>query len=515
MNTTTTIRATISVVLATTAALLPMTSSTPAASAAAGSLSPVADSYVDSSAPTRNYGTRTYLKEDGSPTLVGYVKFTVSGHDSVGYAVLRLRALSNHRSGVTVHAVGDNSWGEQSITYQNRPALGAALGSTGQVTSGSWYGVDVSSLITGNGTYTLALTTASGTSVKFGSRESADAPQLVIDTTPPPVSTSFSLERIGDSYRAVSPQTGSTYTGSLKLVGEKAVAELEASGGGTLQFAAGDYDFGSEYFKFDNPLHDITFAGAGMDATVIRNYTSAAADTEPFNFSGTFGVTVRDLAVSAGGPARSTSDALDFDDGNDSTVEDVKITDSRARGIVFDGKNSGWDSAHNTVRGVVITQVDTTGIQFLASTDNLVENCVIANTGTHGIQATKSSTVADQANKKSSRNVIRNNVIDQAGQDGISINSGDDNQLLGNTVTNSSDDTSGRDGIRIMSTDGVSAERNVVSGNTATDNQVTKTQRYGLNLSSSAVVSTTVSGNDFEGNLVAPIRDLGTATSYQ
>lgn len=509
-----TMRRMTAVLAAAAAAVLPATALVPSASAAT-SLSPVADSYVDSSAPAKNFGTRTYVKVDGSPTLIGYVKFTVSGTSPVGYAVLRMHALSSQRTGVTVHAVADNSWSESAISYQNRPAPGAALGATGPTTAGEWYTVDVSSLVTGSGTYTFALTTTSGTSVKFGSRETVDAPQLVVDTAPPPQATSFTLQRVGDTYQAVSPQTGGTYTGTLKFVGEHAVSELEANGGGTLQFAAGDFDFGADYFKFSHALHNITFAGAGMDATVIRNVTSAAADTEPFNFSGTFNVTVRDLTVSAGGPARSTSDALDFDDGNDSLIENVKITDSRARGIVFDGKNSNWNSAHNTVRGVVITGVDTIGIQFLASTDNLVENCTISNTVSHGIQANKSSTVADQPNKKSSRNIIRNNVIDQSGQDGIDINSGDDNQVIGNTITNSSDDVSGRDGIRITTTDGITAERNVISGNIATDNQATKTQKYGLNIVSSSVIDTVVRGNDFTGNLVGPIHDLGTTTHYE
>ncbi|QIK74285.1 DUF7594 domain-containing protein [Nocardioides piscis] len=502
------------VMAAAAIAVLPATALVPPAGAAT-SLGPVADSYVDSGSPTRNYGARSYVKSDGSPTLVSYVKFTVAGSSPIGYAALRLRALSQQRTGVTVHSVAENGWSESGLSYQNRPPVGAALGETGPTTAGVWYTVDVSSLVTGAGTYSFALTTTNNTSVKFASRESgADAPQLILDTSPPPTSTSFDLQRIGDVYQAVSPQTGSTYTGSLKFAGEHAVAELEDSGGGTLNFAPGVYDFGSEYFKFQG-VHNVTFAGAGMDETIIRNYTSAAADTEPFNFSGAFDITVRDLTVSAGGPGRSTSDALDFDNGNNCLVENVKVVDSRAKGIVFDGKNDSWNSANNVVRGVVITGVDSIGIHLLAATDNLIENSHISNTGTYGIQAGKASTGADQANKKASRNIIRNNVIDQAGQDGINVNSGDDNQVIANTVTNSSDDVSGRDGIRISTSDGITSQRNVVSGNTATDTQATKTQRYGLNLVSSSVIGTVVRDNDFTGNLLGPIRDLGTSTVYE
>lgn len=508
------LRALTGIVVVVNSLLLPGLVLPPAASAVTPFVA-VADSYVDANNPTKNFGTRTYVKADASPTQVSYLKFTVSGFDSVGYAVLHVHADSNHRTGVTVRAVTDTGWGEASITYQNAPAPGASLGATGPTTSGTWMTVDVSDVVTGNGTYAFALTTTSGTSVKFSSREGANAPQLVVDTVPPPVASSFTVSPVSGGYRAVAPETGQTFTGTLKFVGESAVAVLEKNGGGLVQFTAGDFDFGPQYFKFEYALHNITFQGAGIDQTVIRNWTDVAADTEPFNFRGTYGVTVRDLTVSAGGPTRLTSDALDFDNGNDSVVEDVKITDSRARGIVFDGKNDDWSSARNVVRRVIITGADSHGIQFLASTDNLVEYCQIYGAAGHGIQVVKSSTVADQPNKKASRNILRYNVIDQAGQDGIDILSSDDTQVIGNSVTNSSDDVSGRDGIRVTVADGVTAERTLVSGNTATDNQATKTQKYGLNLASSSVIGTVVSGNDFAGNLIAPIRDLGSGTVYQ
>jgi parallel beta-helix repeat protein len=171
------------------------------------------------------------------------------------------------------------------------------------------------------------------------------------------------------------------------------------------------FDFGSEYFKVYD-LANITFRGQGIDVTVLRNSSTAAADTEPFNFSGTVNVVVRDMTVSAGGPPRTTSDALDFDFGNDSTVERVKIIASRGRGIVFDGKDAGWHSANNVVRDCVITGgVQSDGIELLASTNNLVEGCTISNSGGHGIQAAKGSAGAPQPNKKASDNIIRNNVV--------------------------------------------------------------------------------------------------------
>jgi parallel beta-helix repeat protein len=226
-------------------------------------------------------------------------------------------------------------------------------------------------------------------------------------------------------------------------------------------------------------------------------------------------VTIRDLTVSAGGPFRSTSDAIDFDFGNDSVVERVKITASRGRGIVFDGKNAGWFAENNVVRDCVITSgVPSDGIELLASSRNTVEGCTITGVAGHGIQFAKASTSAPQPNKESNDNVVRNNVVNESGQDGINLNGGDRNRIEGNTITNSSNITGNRDGIRLGTTDGISCNDNIVQGNTATDTQATKTQRYGLAIASSLCNRTVVGPNNFVGNRVGQILDQGTNTQY-
>jgi hypothetical protein len=255
-----------------------------------------------------------------------------------------------------------------------------------------------------------------------------------------------------------------------------------------------------------------------MEATVIQNSSSAAADTEPFNTSTTHEVVIRDMTVNAGGPARSTSDVIDMDGGNGALIERVKIGQSRARGIVFDGKDVTGSTPRtadgNLIRDCVISDVPTIGIQFLASRNNRVENCTITNVGSYGIQATKSSTVADQPNKQSTDNVLIGNTIDQSGKDGINITSGNRIQILNNMVLNSSNAESGKDGIRITSADSVACDDNVVSGNTSGDNQATHTQKYGLNIASSLCRRTVVSGNTFFGNLSGSIKDSGSGTIF-
>jgi chitodextrinase len=347
------------------------------------------------------------------------------------------------------------------------------------------------------------------------SKEGSHPPELYVPA--PPSSDPFVVRRDGNIYHAESQTTSASYSGSLKFVVENAANELNAHGGGTITFQAGDFDLGAEWFEFYN-LTGITFAGQGMDVTVLRNNASASTDTEPFDFTNGDLITIRDMTVSAGGPLRSTSDALDFDAGDNNLVERVKVTGSRGRGIVFDGKdvaNGQPRTANgNTVLDCVITGIPSDGIELLASSSNLVENCQITNVGGHGIQITKASSTAGQPHKKSNDNVIVGNYVDNAGQDGINLNSGDRNSITGNTILNSSNTTTSQDGIDISSSDSILCDDNVVQANTATDNQPVKTQRYGLSISSSNCHRTVVVSNNFSGNRLGAIRDVGTGTIY-
>jgi parallel beta-helix repeat protein len=261
---------------------------------------------------------------------------------------------------------------------------------------------------------------------------------------------------------------------------EAAFADLEVSGGGTINFAAGDFDLGSNWPELYN-IQNIRFQGQGIDATVLRNNASATTETEPFDVSTASHVTVRNLTVQAGGPARSTSDAIDFDGGSDTLIENVKVTGSRARHrLRRQGCRGGVarQATNNVVRNCVITGEPGDGIELLASGVNRIEGCTVTDVGGHGIQLVKSSASAAQPNEKSNDNVVTGNLIDNSGQDGVNVTSGDRNQILGNSVLNSADDTSSRDGIRIGSADSISCDDNVASGNTSSDNQAVKTQRY-------------------------------------
>lgn len=509
-----TLRGAAVVALAVTAAMIVVPGGPPEAVAASTTVPPAADSYVQSDLPTTNFGTKTYVYVDHSPVRTAYLRFDVAGGTDFGSVRLQLYAENANSVGFSVYRVADTGWSETAITAANAPPLGAELGRSGRVGAGSWVTIDLTGVVTGNGPVAVAVATTSDTALKITSREGAAAnrPKLTVGATAQNP-TPFRVEPLGSGqYRASSASAGTEYTGSVKTVVERAVADMRSFGGGTVHFTAGTFDLGSEFLKFDE-LADTVFEGEGMGATIVRNSTSAAADTEPFNMTGTLRVTVRDLTVSAGGAARTTSDALDFDKGNQSTVERVEVVASRGRGIVFDGKNLDWSASGNTVRDCRISGTASHGIELLAATGNRIEGCAISAVGGTGIQLNKSSVSADQPNKKASDNVVQGNQVDRSGRDGIAINGGDGNTISGNTVTSSARLTSGRDGIRIGSTDEVSCNDNVVAQNTATDPLSPKTQRYGVLIATALCHRTQLGpGNVLTGNLTGPYRDLGTGT---
>ena len=166
---------------------------TPTGTSSTGStFTATADAYVTSSSPTTNYGFATTLRADASPDTRSYLRFNVQGLSGpITSAKLRIHANSTSNAGYQIRAVSDNAWTEGGINYNNAPVMGTTLGSSSSFSAGTWTEVPVTSYITGNGTYNFALVTTSNTAINFGSHEeTANAPQLVIQTQGGPVATS-------------------------------------------------------------------------------------------------------------------------------------------------------------------------------------------------------------------------------------------------------------------------------------------------------------------------------------
>jgi Calcineurin-like phosphoesterase len=163
----------------------PVNTPTPTAtSSGSNTFNPVADSYVNASNPTTNYGTSKTLYVDDSPIERSYIQFSVSGLSKAPSNVtLKIFANSTSTTGFDVYSVSNNSWTETGITYSNAPAFaGTKTGSSGVInTSGIFYSINVTSLVAGNGLVSFGLSTTNSTAINLSSRESgADAPHLVI-----------------------------------------------------------------------------------------------------------------------------------------------------------------------------------------------------------------------------------------------------------------------------------------------------------------------------------------------
>jgi PKD repeat protein len=146
---------------------------------------PSADAYVTSSNPTKNYGTNIALRVRApSNAYRSYLTFTTSGLvGTVRSATLRVFVTDASPVGGTVYSVA-NGWTETGITWNNAPALGAAVGTAGATTNGTWKEIDLGSAIGGNGTFSVAIASTSTNSAYYSSRQGSNPPQLVIGYEP-------------------------------------------------------------------------------------------------------------------------------------------------------------------------------------------------------------------------------------------------------------------------------------------------------------------------------------------
>lgn len=167
------------------------------ASASPVTLHAVADATVKSASPDANYGGAYSLAvkypSDADPaTVTSYVKFQVTGLSGApAQVVLRINTYSAN-PGLQVWRA-DNSWTEAGVTFGNAPVMTSLVGAMPDVSNNAWTELDVSGVVTADGTYTFGVTTTRATTKTFGSRESgATGPQLFIepDATPTPTPTS-------------------------------------------------------------------------------------------------------------------------------------------------------------------------------------------------------------------------------------------------------------------------------------------------------------------------------------
>ncbi len=142
-----------------------------------------ADAYTSVMRPTRNYGSATEVRLSTSTTNTfrSYVKFDVSNLTAPPQNVkLRVYVTNSSNRGGDWYAVA-NSWTETGITWNNAPAIsGSPVAVLGRVTTGQWVELDVTSLVSANGTYSFAAVSPSTDTVRYSAREGVNPPRLII-----------------------------------------------------------------------------------------------------------------------------------------------------------------------------------------------------------------------------------------------------------------------------------------------------------------------------------------------
>jgi hypothetical protein len=97
-------------------------------------------------------------------------------------AKLRLYVTNGTSNGPSLYLTA-NTWTEIGITWNNRPApTSGVISNMGAVAANSWAEFDLTSVVTGNGTYDFVLLPDSTKGVTFTSREGTvnSRPQLVL-----------------------------------------------------------------------------------------------------------------------------------------------------------------------------------------------------------------------------------------------------------------------------------------------------------------------------------------------
>jgi len=153
---------------------------------------PTADSYTVLATPGQNNGTAANLHGKFTSTTEKrpYLRFSVSNlqGQTITGAKLRLYVADSSPSGGDWYTVSPD-WiesGTGSITWNNAPAILDAnrVGTIGVATVGNWVELDLTTVVTGEGTYSFAMKTTSGDTVYYASKESANPAQLVVTLQP-------------------------------------------------------------------------------------------------------------------------------------------------------------------------------------------------------------------------------------------------------------------------------------------------------------------------------------------
>ncbi|MGW4797515.1 endo-1,3-alpha-glucanase family glycosylhydrolase, partial [Nonomuraea sp. NPDC004297] len=152
------------------------------------------DVFVSQAEPAKSFATATWLSvcgttcgESAAGQRVALARFKVSGVPATAQDVTASLELTSARTTETTLSARKvtGAWTEAESTWKTRPETGAQVATHSGFTSGKPVKLDVSSAVTGDGTYAFALTQSDATTtVLFSSRETGErGPKLTITYT--------------------------------------------------------------------------------------------------------------------------------------------------------------------------------------------------------------------------------------------------------------------------------------------------------------------------------------------
>jgi PKD repeat protein len=176
---------------------------------------PIEDAYVQGSAGFNNGSLKV---QPGFRT--SYLKFRVAGVSGpVQQVRLRLHQITDPSSGLSieVHASDVNSWSESTLQGNNAPPPAGLLANfNGPVPSGATIVFDLDpSALSGDGIYSLIISSPSGNDAWFGSSESSAPPELEVTLAPSPQETFELLVSLSSDRAMPSPLVGKTLSGAI------------------------------------------------------------------------------------------------------------------------------------------------------------------------------------------------------------------------------------------------------------------------------------------------------------
>ncbi len=251
---------------------------------------PAADTTVRADQPTTTGGSATSLSADNSPVRYSFMRFTVSGvgTDIVESAKLRLYVTDGASDGGVFSRVADTTWSESTMNWNSAPpADPTPLATLGAITPSTWYEVDLSTLVTGDGQFGLRIATPSSNKISFRSKEGkvGSQPELVVTVAP-------SADVATPTASITSPSPGATVGGSVDVgvdasddVGVVSV-DLQVDGQTVGTDATAPYAITWDSWSVANGAHELTAiardavgnAGASQPVSVI---VDNVADTDP------------------------------------------------------------------------------------------------------------------------------------------------------------------------------------------------------------------------------------------